>query len=1168
MSVSALSLPFWESDPVFQSLVLKLKKADGGDRFKLTGLVSPAHSSFLVELYHQLSERSVLYISTKSDPAHLHKLSNQLKRISPDLPVRILPASRVSPFEGLSEGEAHFSQIVGILGNWIEKRPSFCLCTPEALTQCVLSRKLFEEATLSLHVGKEYPFNNLVNQLVKLGYMRQDTVLDLGTFAVRGNIIDLYPPGTIKNLPVRLSFDDERLESIRFFEPWSQRSLPSGSSDLRELRVCQRFPFLMPEDPSLLRDRLLKLADELDQVQKHFWLEDLKRFETDWQRFLPWLIAEPNSPLSYFDGLVVVDEPLALTAKLKELSRSRLQDLSHKLERKMLPLSQKAELESFAAIGTGVEADLCRIARLDIHLSEFEIVTDQMGAVFDLKGALVPQFRADLTEAKSYLQAASQAGQKVWLVSDLPETKTLSEDGGQIQIIQIPLERGFQIGSQIILTDFELYNRKATANAHKKTPAYLKDFIPIDLNSIRPGDYIVHLKHGIGRCKELRTLTLDNLKREYLTIEYHNQELLNVPVEQMNLISLYRGAIEDPPRLMRLGGHDWERTKRNVRASVQKVAEDLIELYAERALAEGFNFGPDTPWQTELEDSFPYQETADQLRAIQEIKADMESGQIMERLLCGDVGFGKTEVIIRTAFKVIMAGKQVAVLAPTTILAHQHFRSFQERFAKFPVRMALLSRAKTAPEKKKILAELMAGELDLLIGTHSVLGSGVKFKDLGLIVVDEEQKFGVNHKEKLKKLRSNVSVLTVSATPIPRTMHMALSGIREMSLIGTPPPGRVPIKTQILPNDNRLIRAAILRELERGGQVFYLHNRVETIERKAVELLKLVPEASFRIAHGQMSEGQVSEVMESFVNHEFDVLIATSIIENGLDIPNANTMIIEHAERLGLGQLYQLRGRVGRSNDPSRPGFALLLHPPKDSLTEQARARLETIARYSGLGSGYQIALRDLEIRGAGNLVGSAQHGKIVSVGYELYCELLNEAIQELKDKRAGSLGEPLKPKTKIEDRPVIDLKCEAFIPESWIAEDSLRLREYQRLAEVESLLMLDNLSDEWGDRFGELPAPARDLIQVVRVRILAGLAGLQGLIRPRKDMLELSGALDFKSWRQLQSVLPQWLNERVAFRFIKEGGTQLLIKLTDLSATQQLSLLEELFSLIIRMES
>lgn len=783
--------------------------------------------------------------------------------------------------------------------------------------------------------------------------------------------------------------------------------------------------------------------------------------------------------------------------------------------------------------------------------------------IIDLSTALAPQFRADFRELQKYISLYPNRKYIISTNSDIQsEIDTLGVD---IQLIpQTDIHKGFIVGDTVVLTDYEILAKPPVIGPKKKSkyssaPA---DFIPIDLDTMRPGDHVVHLKYGIAKFLEVRCIDWNGQKREYISLEYRSEEILNVPVEQMNLLSLYKGA--DNPKVSRLGGADWQKAKKSARASIQKVAEGLIELYAERNAKSGFAFEPDSPWQTELEDSFPYTETLDQLKAVNDVKRDMESDSIMDRLLCGDVGFGKTEVIIRAAFKAVMSGKQVAIMAPTTILAQQHYRSFLERLNQFPVRVDLFTRAQRS--KVDIEDKLKQGEIDIVIGTHALLNKKIQFKDLGLLIVDEEQKFGVNHKEKLKKIKVNIDVLSVSATPIPRTLHMALSGIREMSLITTPPAGRVPIKTQLLKDNPSIIRAAILREIERGGQVFYLHNRVETIQQKAIELMQLVPEARFKIAHGQMPTSEAEETITDFINHEFDVLVATSIIENGLDIPNANTMIIERANYFGLSQLYQLRGRVGRSNNPSKPGHAILLYDSMDRLTDQSKQKLEAITRYSSLGSGYQIALRDMEIRGIGNMLGASQHGKVVAVGFELYCEMLNEAVQKMK--LSGGTSLQIDDEVLLaEDKPIIDFVIEAYIPDSWLPDETDRLKEYQRLASISSTLQLSSLQHEWVDRFGQLPQSVCNLLLVTEVRMLATECKVQGLIKPNKQgFVELKLAIGFEQWKTLYKDLNRSTANRLAVRFEGDKLATIMAKLSNLESPEQLMVLKELFDKVLKL--
>ena len=1164
------NLSLWSSEDKFQILLNKIKSQKS---IQVCGFTQASQASFISALNNQLSQ-PICFIS--SNYSNFHKFSNQIKRLS-NFDINIFPQSQVSPLEGLSESESYFAQISQAFSQWsnntINNKTNLTLCSPKALSLSVCNPKQFKNNQVLIKQKQKVNSIDLAKNLIELGYSRTDTVLEIGQFAVRGEIFDIFPINQINDLPIRLTFFDDEIENLKFFEPWTQRSI--NSREITEYNICGLLPLNLASNDNLdeLKNKLRTFANELDEAQKYFWLADLESFEKQFQRFLPW-IQENNYflPLDYFpqNGLLILDEPLSIYAQLEQFYQRNLQELEHKLERKALPASQKELLTQFIELPLKVKLSLENYPnKLELHLSE-----SSEDNFLDFKTELIPQFRANLEEINKYVLENLSSQRQIYFSTSIEGQKNLSQNLENLtncQFIEpIGLDKGFATENKIIFTDYELFNKKAVLGASKKHQSKPEDFIPLDLDSIREGDFLVHLKHGIGKFSKLKLIELDKQKKEYITIEYAHGDLLNVPVEQMNLLTLYKGNADGQSvKVSRLGGHDWEKAKKQARAAVEEIAEELLELYAKRSLEGGINFGADTPWQQELEDNFPYRETPDQLKAINEIKNDMESGLVMDRLLCGDVGFGKTEVIIRCAFKAIMAGKQVAVLAPTTILAQQHFKSFRERFGQFPVKIELITRALSGANKKAVFEKINEGQVDLVIGTHAILGKGLSFKDLALIVIDEEQKFGVTHKEKLKALKASVSVLTVSATPIPRTMHMALSGIREMSLISTAPPGRVPIKTQIAPNNLQLVRVAIIREIERGGQVFYLHNRIETIENKAIELMKLVPEASFRIAHGRMNEKDISESMAAFHNHDFDVLLATSIIENGLDIPNANTMIIENADRLGLSQLYQLKGRVGRSNDPSRPGYALLLHAPNEKLNEQAKARLEAISRYSHLGSGYQIALRDMEIRGIGNLLGSQQHGKMVSIGFELYCEMLNEAINKLKSEFGLQKNETKtssKPFLSLEEKPTFDLKINAYIPIDWIEDDTLRMKEYHRLSEVQSLLQLQALKDEWQDRFGKIPTVVINLIKIVKLRILASERGVFGLIRPMGNFIELNikaANFNFTLWKSLQANLPKWITDKLALQENRsENKFKILIKISDLnSSDEQLELLDELLS-------
>lgn len=725
----------------------------------------------------------------------------------------------------------------------------------------------------------------------------------------------------------------------------------------------------------------------------------------------------------------------------------------------------------------------------------------------------------------------------------------------KILVTRQGFSNGFRLADAalVCVTDAEMFGVKRKPTVYRR-PVVERNYERFtSVSDLKIGDYVVHMKHGIGQFTGIQRITMDSQQREYLTIQYSGDDKLLLPVDQINMLSRYRGAGENAPRLSRLGGAEWESTKRRVKKSIKQVAEDLVNLYAMRAKQEGYQCPPDTPWQYEMEEAFPYEETPDQWQAIQDVKGDLESNKPMDRLICGDVGFGKTEIAIRGVFKTVMSGKQVAVLVPTTILAQQHFNNMAERFAPYPVKVGLLSRFRTAKEQREVARRLGTGECDVVIGTHRMLQKDIAFKDLGLVVIDEEQRFGVAHKERLKQLRVMVDVMTMSATPIPRTLYMALSGARDMSIINTPPTNRAPIKTFVGEYKLPLVRTAILHEMERGGQVYFVHNRVENIEQIAFEVKSLVPEARIAIGHGQMNERELENVMLSFLAHEFDVLVCTTIIESGLDIPNVNTIIINDADKLGLAQMYQLRGRVGRSEVQA---YAYCLYKPSKVLSEHAQGRLKAIREFTSLGSGYQIALRDMEIRGVGNILGAEQHGHMISVGFDLYCKLLEESVAELK-------GEAVAP----EADTAIDINVTAFIPEYYIQDSEQRLVEYKRLADVRTDRELHMLMTEWKDRFGNVPKETEQLVKVVRLRLLAAAANVQA-IKPDMQGMRLLVPFRLQQWMPIQARLPKHLGSRTTYKPGIAGGQgslpYILVRAQGEEPEEQLNLLEDLLQAMV----
>jgi transcription-repair coupling factor (superfamily II helicase) len=760
--------------------------------------------------------------------------------------------------------------------------------------------------------------------------------------------------------------------------------------------------------------------------------------------------------------------------------------------------------------------------------------------------AEVPRFQADIPKAIEAMQAWRKQGLQVLVTTDYPQRlldlckeadlpadywpdsgATLDPDrlehlmahpdAGLLGLPVIISKTGLTDGFQLIearllhLTDAELFGRlraRRLAATDPKTRKRRDDADVIQsLAELRPGDYVVHIKHGIGQFVELQTITLDKQKREYLTIQYRGNDKLFVPVDQVNLLTRYRGAGDTKPQLSKMGGTDWSRVKKKVTQSIAQVAGELVQLA--RQQVKGFCFEPDSPWQVEMEEAFPYEETPDQFKAIVETKADMESDKPMDRLICGDVGFGKTEVALRALFKCVLSGKQGAVLVPTTILAQQHFNTVVERFQPYGVKVGLLSRFRSAKEQAELAQRLREGQLDVVVATHRLLQKDVVFKDLGLLVIDEEHRFGVTHKEKIKQLRTHVDVLTMSATPIPRTLYMSLSGVREMTLISTPPTNRLPVQTLVGPYNTAQVRMAIRQELDRDGQVYYLHNRVQSIYDVGAELEALVPEARVAVAHGQLAPHELEQTMLAFANHEFDVLVCTTIVESGVDIPNANTLIMDDANRYGLAQLYQLRGRVGRSDHQA---YAYLYYPPDTQLTDDAKNRLRAIRELTALGSGYHIAMRDMEIRGVGNILGAEQHGHMIQVGFDLYCDMLNQAVEAVQAGKSPLLDDAKEPS-------VIDLNVTALIPEAWVGDRDVKLSEYKRLANITTLKGLELILAEWRDRFGPVPDQAQQLVRLAQLRVLATLLGIP-LVRNDDTSLRISLPYNLQTWMQLQAKL------------------------------------------------
>jgi transcription-repair coupling factor (superfamily II helicase) len=991
----------------------------------------------------------------------------------------------VGAIESPSERSARMTLLADLAGG----QPRIVLAPIAAVRQYLMPRSLFEELRFRLCPGDEPGWERTIERLYQLGYTRSDVVSAVGEYAVRGGILDVFPASA--DAPMRLEFFGETIESIRSFNLETQRSDATVSA-------IEVVPWdEIPRDERFRR-RILERFEGPDSVRRELtaFLSAQSDVPATW---LPLAFDESATIFDYVpgDALLVLDEPGMISTVASALDQERAREqhvLLAAVESGDLSVDETrvedALLADIAAPHPSLEAlglAMARHATLVIPGAiENPDVTGWVPPAIDafvLECRPAEHFNRQIDLFSRSVREAAAAGETTVVVStavarttDLLRAANVPVGNRLAPAVAIvdhgSIEAGFTIPSLRlrVLGDREIYG----APPKRVRIRAVKEGVPVTLADLRVGDHVVHAVHGIGQYLGLRAETILGATQDYLYLKYAGSDRMLVPVTQMHQIAKYSAAEGQAPRLSKMGGADWARTKARVSESLSKIADGLVQLYAERELARGFAFGSDTPWQIEMEEAFPYEPTRDQQKAIDETKKDMEAPRPMDRLVCGDVGYGKTEVAMRAAFKAVADKKQVAVLVPTTLLADQHYRTFSARFAGFPIRVEELSRFTSKAEQKQILQALAEGKVDVVIGTHRLLQKDVAFAELGLIVIDEEQRFGVMHKERLKAYRASVDALTLSATPIPRTLHMSLLGVRDLSLIQTAPKNRMSIKTLVVPGNDAVVQHAIAAELDRGGQVYYLHNRIESIYAVRNALAKLVPRARIGVGHGRMRETEIEPIMQAFIDGELDVLVATTIIENGIDIPNVNTMVVNDADKFGLAQLYQLRGRVGRSNHQA---YCYLLYQGHKVLTEEAKARLEAIREFAHLGSGLQIAMRDLEIRGAGNLLGAAQSGFIASVGFDTYCEMLAEAIAQRQGMTAA-----------LEDRreAVIDVKISAFVPSDYIPQVSQKIAVYQQLAKARAEAEVEEIAAGVRDRFGPFPLPLENLIELTKLRTIA----------------------------------------------------------------------------------
>jgi transcription-repair coupling factor (superfamily II helicase) len=1094
--------------------------AKGARLVQIEGLAAAAKSWMIAGLFDQ-TKRTILLVTYTYE---------QAERIAEDLPFYGIPRDQVlfyPPSDAMiyEEGAPNFSVIgerMGVLQALATGRTAIVVAPINAALRRTMPRHILSESCMSVKVGEELDMDDFIEKLVKMGYERTDVVDRHGEFSRRGGMIDVY--ASSEDDPLRIELFGDEIESIRHFDSASQRSIDkietalllparevlmteeSSEKAVAKIRkeLASQIESLDPTDPDSSKRLAEKVADDITRLENLAYFDEI-------EFYLPYLHPEEVSLFDYIpaDAIVALDEPMQIKSHWEQHEEKMLETLINRAGKGLLLASQKRQHVSFEAT---IKHSLAGHQGLSFTLlprpvawakadHEITIESKPMDSFSGHVDAAMDQVKTWMGNGQLVILASGQDKRMLEILSEFGIVATQLEDSlpstlnSQLStafVAHAPLRSGYKLPDAgfVVLTDSEIFGTQRMHRARKAS----HEGIPISsVLDLKEGDYIVHISHGIGYYRGIVKLksgppssppsqggARGGVEREYLLLEYAANDKLYVPSEQIDRVQKYIGGEGTPPTVHRLGGSEWMRTTARVKKAVQEMARELIELYAWRQALGGHAYGPDTPWQQEMESAFPFNETPDQLGAIHDVKHDLELTKPMDRLICGDVGYGKTEVAIRAAFKVISEGRQAAILCPTTVLAQQHFNTFSERLAAFPITVDMLSRFRTAKEQKATVEGIKFGTVDVVIGTHRLLSKDIEFKDLGLIVIDEEQRFGVKHKEKLKVLRKTVDVLTMTATPIPRTLHMSLSGIRDMSIINDPPEGRMPIKTIVKEAEASAVREAIVRELDRGGQIFFVHNRVENIGHVADQVQKLVPYARVDTAHGQMAESELERVMMDFYEHKFDVLVCTTIIESGLDIPNANTIVINDSDKLGLAQLYQLRGRVGRSD---RQAYAYLLYKPDKMLTEVAEKRLDAIREFTDLGSGYRIAMRDLEIRGAGNLLGAEQSGQMAAVGFDLYCQLLQKAVSELKGEEVEEI-----------ELPPVELPIDAFIPQGYIPAEAHRILFYKKMAAVKNTGDVQAVQDELEDRFGDPPKPVWNMLAIIRLRLRCHQLGIASI--------------------------------------------------------------------------
>lgn len=1076
----------------------ELNEIFGEEQVLVTGLSGAAKATIIAEKYLN-SSKQLLIVTNNLYQAD--KLESDLTQFVEEQDIYKYPMQDIMTEEFSTQSPQFMSERVRTLTALAQEKRGLFIVPLKGLKKWLTPVEMWKSHQLTLNVGDDIDIDDFLNKLVNMGYRRESVVSHIGEFSLRGGIIDIYP---LIGSPIRIELFDTEVDSIRDFDVETQRS----EENVEEVNITTASDYIITEDVLKHTKQKLKEAyeytrpkidksvrNELKETYESFQLFESSMFDHQvLRRLVAFMYQQPTTIIDYFkdDAIVAVDEynriketETALITEADEFMQNLIESGKGFIDQSFLQYDafenqlKPYPVTYFTLFTATMSVELNEIIKFSCKpVQQFYGQYDIMRSEFQrfIQNDYTVVVLAETEVKKERIQSMLNEMH----IPTFIDTPTHRNEGGNAIITEGSLSEGFELPYMqlVVVTERELFKSK-----QKKKPKQQKTLTNAEkiksYQDLKVGDYIVHVHHGVGRYLGVETLEVGGVHKDYIKLQYKGTDQLFVPVDQMDQVQKYVASEDKTPRLNKLGGTEWKKTKAKVQQSVEDMADELIELYKSREMSVGYQFGPDTAEQNDFEIDFPYELTPDQSKSIEEIKKDMEIERPMDRLLCGDVGYGKTEVAVRAAFKAVMEGKQVAFLVPTTILAQQHYETLIERMQDFPIEVQLISRFRTAKEIKETKEGLKSGFVDIIVGTHKLLGKDIHYKDLGLLIVDEEQRFGVRHKERIKSLKNNVDVLTLTATPIPRTLHMSMLGVRDLSVIETPPENRFPVQTYVLEQNTNFIKEALERELSRDGQVFYLYNKVQSIYEKREQLQMLMPDANIGVAHGQMNERDLEETMLSFINHEYDIIVTTTIIETGVDVPNANTLIIEDADRFGLSQLYQLRGRVGRS---SRIGYAYFLHPTNKVLSETAEDRLQAIKEFTELGSGFKIAMRDLNIRGAGNLLGKQQHGFIDSVGFDLYSQMLEEAVNEkrgVKDEKQDA------PEVEIE------LNIDAYLPAEYIQNEQAKIEIYKKLRKIETEAQLMDVKDELIDRFNDYPVEVERLLEMMEIKIHALNAGV-----------------------------------------------------------------------------